>query len=69
MAGQFVSGDQRINKAGRPRKKRSVAEVLADVIKPEDVEKIARSMKVLALAGDPAAASAVAVFLLAGGHQ
>lgn len=63
----FQAGtDARRNLTGAPRTKKTVARALADTITAEDVERIASNMKVLALAGDPAAASAVAAFVAAG---
>lgn len=63
----FQAGaDSRRNMTGTPRTKKTVSRVLAEVISPEDIEKIAGRMKTLALAGDPAAASAVAAFVAAG---
>lgn len=53
--------DARRNTVGRPKKVRSVA----DVVTPDDVEKIAASMRVQALAGDPTAAQAIAILLMA----
>jgi hypothetical protein len=56
---------RRNTKTGPYKSNKTVARALA-TITPEDVEKIAGQMKVLALAGDPAAASAVAAFVAAG---
>lgn len=58
----FQAGaDARRNTGGRPTKVRAVA----DVVPPSDLEKIVSGMRVLALAGDPVAAQAVALLLLA----
>lgn len=62
----FQAGaDPRRNMTGTPRTKKTVSRVLAEIISPEDVEKIASRMKVLALAGDTSAGQAVALFIMA----
>lgn len=68
MNGRFQSGDVRINRSGRPKKQR-ISDAIGGAISATDVEKIVGRMKVLALAGDPAAAQAVAAFVAASGAK
>ena len=59
----FQAGDdQRRNMAGRP-KRPTFASVISETISPEDVAQIARKMRTLALAGDPAAAQVIALLV------
>lgn len=69
MNGLFQQGDMRINRAGRPKKKQSFSDAIGSSISATDVEKIAGRMKVLALAGDPGAAQAVASLVMAAGAK
>lgn len=63
----FTPGaDARRNTDGRPSKVKSIGDVVASVLSPEDVQRIAATMRVMALAGDPAAAQAVAALILVG---
>lgn len=62
----FADGaDTRRNTAGRPAGRKNMAGVLTASVTAEDVESITKRMVPLARGGDPAAAQAVALLVIA----
>ncbi len=65
----FTPGtDARRNTDGRPPKAKGVGEVVAGVVSPDDIQRITATMRIMALAGDPAAAQAVALLVTVGNY-